>query len=102
VGGNKTRKVKYASSPQPALRWKNGFRRGCSVRSFLSLVCVSHPRPLSAERRQDIGLLAGHFLEKFAAEQHKKVNAFSAQVLEFIKTKPWPGNIRELENFIER
>ncbi|NLP10595.1 sigma-54-dependent Fis family transcriptional regulator [bacterium] len=103
VGGNKIRKVNVrviaAASSSLEKRVQEGlFREDLFYRLYVYPIQV----PSLQERGQDIALLAGHFLEKFAAEQHKKVSAFSAQVLEFIKTRPWPGNIRELENFIER
>ncbi len=57
--------------------------------------------PLS-ERQGDVRLLAEEFLRRFAKEQDKKINGFSAGVLEFIETYRWPGNVRELKNAVER
>ncbi|RIK71196.1 sigma-54-dependent Fis family transcriptional regulator [candidate division KSB1 bacterium] len=54
------------------------------------------------QRQQDIPLLASHFLEKHARRQRKKVAHFHFDILEFMKQQKWPGNIRELDNFVER
>ena len=57
--------------------------------------------PLRA-RREDIPLLARHFLEKFNAQAGKSINGISALALQFLLQYNWPGNVRELENAIER
>jgi transcriptional regulator with GAF, ATPase, and Fis domain len=53
------------------------------------------------QRRNDIPLLAGHFLQIFAAEQKKKIEGFRPEAMRFLLDYPWPGNVRELENTIE-
>ena len=58
--------------------------------------------PTLNERRDDIPLLANYFLHKFAKQQGKKIECFHRSMLDFIKHRNWEGNIRELENFIER
>ena len=58
--------------------------------------------PPLRERREDIPLLAQHFLAKFAVENQKEVSAFSPEAMDFIMNYDWPGNVRELENAIER
>ncbi len=58
--------------------------------------------PTLEERKNDIPLLANSFLSKNAKEQNKKVKFFNKDILEYMKIKQWPGNIRELENFVER
>ncbi len=58
--------------------------------------------PTLNERRDDIPLLANYFLTRFAKQQGKKVECFHRSILDFIKQRNWEGNIRELENFIER
>lgn len=60
-----------------------------------------HTPPLS-ERRDDIPLLAYHFLNKCAGLMHKDVREIDPQVLELLKTYDFPGNVRELENIVER
>ena len=54
------------------------------------------------ERKEDISLLANHFLKLYSKQQDKKVISFHEAVIDFVKNKQWTGNIRELENFVER
>jgi two-component system response regulator PilR (NtrC family) len=60
-----------------------------------------HLPPLR-ERREDIRLLAEHFVARFAARMGKPVTGISAAAVECLEAYPWPGNIRELENALER
>ena len=66
----------------------------------LNVVPVSIP-PLR-ERKDDIPLLAKHFVNKFNLAFNKKVLGFSEKALEALRRYRWPGNIRELENLVER
>jgi DNA-binding NtrC family response regulator len=58
--------------------------------------------PTLAARRDDVPLLCQHFLTKFAAAQGKKIDKISPAVLEVLLNYEFPGNIRELENIMER
>jgi two-component system nitrogen regulation response regulator NtrX len=58
--------------------------------------------PPLRERREDIPLLARHFLKGFCAEYGKREKTLSADAMELFLQHPWPGNIRELKNVIER
>jgi transcriptional regulator with PAS, ATPase and Fis domain len=60
-----------------------------------------HIPPLS-RRREDVPLLAYHFLKKCAARMGKPVTEISAESLTILKAYDFPGNVRELENIIER
>jgi two-component system response regulator PilR (NtrC family) len=60
------------------------------------------PLPPLRERREDIPLIAEHFLVKFAEQMEKPVSAISRPALELLMQYEWPGNIRELENVLER
>ncbi len=60
-----------------------------------------HAPPLR-ERRDDIPLLAEHFLSRFARQMGKRVAKVSDAAMECLKRYAWPGNVRELENVIER
>lgn len=54
------------------------------------------------ERIDDIPLLANHFIQKFNKLHERNIEGIDADALEALKKYPWPGNIRELENAIER
>ena len=58
--------------------------------------------PPLRERAEDIPLLIEHFVEKFAQRQGKTILHIPDEVLEVLKLHDWPGNIRELQNVIER
>jgi two-component system, NtrC family, response regulator PilR len=58
--------------------------------------------PSLRERREDIPLLARHFLESFRKSMDKPIEAISPQAMSRLETYDWPGNVRELENTIER
>jgi len=58
--------------------------------------------PPLRERKTDILLLADHFLEKYAKENHKDIRRFSTPAIDMMMDYHWPGNVRELENCIER
>ncbi len=58
--------------------------------------------PPLRERREDIPLLAAHFLARYAAEIGKPVGGFSQQAIELMLSYDWPGNVRELQNEVQR
>ena len=58
--------------------------------------------PALRERREDIPLLVGYFVDRFARRAGKHFQAISKKSLDLLQTYPWPGNIRELQNVIER
>ena len=77
---------------------KGKFREDLFYR--LSVVPIHIP-PLR-ERKEDIPLLAEHFLQKYNKRAKKSINSISSHVKKALKEYDWPGNIRELENTIER
>lgn len=58
--------------------------------------------PPLRERRDDIPLLADHFLKKYAEKNRKSVKGFSPMAMDMLLKYDWPGNVRELENAVER
>jgi len=58
--------------------------------------------PALEERKEDIPLLANHFMRIFSKQQNKEIENFHEEVIDLMKSHPWEGNIRELENFVER
>jgi formate hydrogenlyase transcriptional activator len=58
--------------------------------------------PPLRERREDIPLLVSYFVERFAKQMQKRIDSIPAGVMKALKASHWPGNIRELENLIER
>jgi formate hydrogenlyase transcriptional activator len=58
--------------------------------------------PPLRERKEDIPQLVSYFVQKFAKQMQKKIDAISPAVMKGLTAWDWPGNIRELENFIER
>ena len=58
--------------------------------------------PPLRERREDIPLLVEYFIDRFARKAGKKIRRINKKTLELLQSYPWPGNIRELQNVIER
>ncbi len=58
--------------------------------------------PPLRERREDISLLAGFFLNDYARKNGRKAPALTRKAVEVLETYPWPGNVRELRNIAER
>ena len=68
---------------------------------FYRLNVIPIHLPPLRKRRNDIPLLARHFLRRFAVEQSKEIQDFSSEAMRLLLDHPWPGNVRELENSIE-
>jgi two-component system response regulator AtoC len=103
VGGTESIKVDVrviAATNQPLepLVKSGKFREDLFDR--LNVVTITLP-PLR-ERKEDIPLLANHFLQKFSEENHKNISHISPEALGILTQYSWPGNVRELEHTIER
>ena len=68
---------------------------------FYRLNVIPINLPPLRERRNDIPLLARHFLKRFCSEQGKNVQEFSPESIRILMDYSWPGNVRELENSVE-
>ena len=69
---------------------------------FYRLNVVQITLPSLRERRDDITLLADHFLRRYAQKNQKPMRGFAPAALERLESYAWPGNVRELENAVER
>jgi two-component system response regulator AtoC len=69
---------------------------------FYRLNVIHLTLPPLRERREDIALLANHFLQKFSAENQRDIIEIDPTAMSMLTAWPWPGNIRELSNVIER
>jgi Nif-specific regulatory protein len=103
LGSNRTRKVdvRIISASSNSLRTlvdKQLFRDDLFYRLNVYPISV----PSLGERREDIPLLANHFIRRFSQGQNKSIETIHGDLLDYLKQRNWRGNIRELENFIER
>jgi DNA-binding NtrC family response regulator len=103
VGSTETKKVdiRFIGATNTDLQEqvkKGSFREDLFYR--LNVIFIQLP-PLR-QRKDDIPLLAGYFLAKYNKIMGKEVKEFSAQAMDSLVNYPWPGNIRELENVIQR
>ena len=69
---------------------------------FFRLKVITVKLPPLRERRQDIPILANHFLSDYAKSLHKVVQSFTKEASDYLNSYPWPGNVRELEHAVER
>jgi PAS domain S-box-containing protein len=69
---------------------------------FYRLNVIPLEIPPLRERKEDIPILIEYFIDRFARKAHKKVRTIEKRTLELLQSYSWPGNIRELQNVIER
>ena len=69
---------------------------------FYRLNVVSMEMPPLNQRKEDIPLLADHFLQRFIRETNKAIDKINREAMDELMLHDWPGNVRELENAIER
>jgi two-component system response regulator PilR (NtrC family) len=69
---------------------------------YYRLDVINIKLPPLRDRREDIPLLADHFVRKYAAENDREISGVTPEALAILMDHPWPGNVRELENVIER
>jgi len=103
VGGTRTievdiRIVAASNADLPKAVEERRFREDLYFR--VNVFPISIP-PLR-ERREDIPALVEHFIKKYAVQMRRQVRGISKEALQLLMGYHWPGNIRELENFVER
>ena len=103
IGETKTRKVDVrlitaTNRNIEALIEKNKFREDFYYR----LNVINIHIPALRQRKEDIPLLIDHFIKKYAKENEKSISGISSEALDILMKYNYPGNIRELENLIER
>jgi DNA-binding NtrC family response regulator len=103
VGSSKTRKVdvRVLSATNADLKLESAEGRFRSDLLF-RLNTVELPIPPLRERREDIPLLAAHFLKQYADRYRKPIKGFEPAALQRMLEHPWPGNVRELDHSVER
>ncbi|AEG94555.1 sigma 54-interacting transcriptional regulator [Ramlibacter tataouinensis] len=69
---------------------------------YYRLNVVTLSLPTLAERREDIPLLANHFLHKLATKYGRRLSGFAPEALKALTTAAWPGNVRQLYNVVEQ
>ncbi|MCI0445805.1 sigma-54 dependent transcriptional regulator, partial [bacterium] len=69
---------------------------------FYRLNVITIPLPALRDRRDDIPILAQHFLKQYADQNKKEIKGFDQAAMSYLMNAAWKGNVRELENAIER
>lgn len=103
VGGTKSVKVDFRPVAATNKNLEKALVKGLFREDLyfrLNVITISIP-PLR-ERREDIPLLANHFLQRSNRVNGEKINNISTEVMDLLMNYEWPGNVRELENVIER
>jgi transcriptional regulator with GAF, ATPase, and Fis domain len=103
VGSNTTKKVDVriiaaTNISLSNLVYQKNFREDLFYRLNVYPIHI----PSLEDRYEDIVYLADHFLRKFAGQQNKSAEAFNDEIILFMNQRKWTGNVRELENFVER
>ncbi len=103
LGGTKTIKVDVrviaaTNVELETLIRQNKFREDL----FYRLNVIKIELPSLRQRKEDIPLLVRHFIDIYSAENDKEISGVTEDILEILEGYDWPGNIRELENLIER
>ena len=103
VGASRTRKVDVRVISATNLDVQQGVEEGRFREDLLfRLNTVEIHLPPLRERREDVPLLANHFLRRGAAQYRKALEGFTPDAMKALLSYPWPGNVRELEHAVER
>jgi formate hydrogenlyase transcriptional activator len=103
LGGDRTHKVDVriiaaSNRDLKAMVDAGGFRSDLYYRLHVFPLSV----PPLRERREDIPLLVDHFTRKYARRTGRRIDAIPAEAMDVLRRYEWPGNIRELQNILER
>ena len=103
VGGNQTIKVDFRCVAATNKNLEQLIEEGKFRPDLYYRLNVFHIElPPLRERKEDVPLLVDYFVRKFAREMNKKITRVSPAAMNLLQQQPWPGNIRELENAVER
>jgi len=103
VGGNELVKVDVRFISATNKNLEEEMKKGEFREDLYYRICVFPIKlPALRERKEDIPLLAAHFLKKYSDQEGKEIDGVSSDALDLLMAYNWPGNVRELENAIER
>lgn len=103
VGGSRTITVDIRLVVATNKDLKKGVEQGYFREDlYYRLNVVNINLPPLRERREDIPVLVAHFMQKLSSESNKAAKKFAPEALEYMTAYEWPGNVRQLENVVER
>ena len=103
VGGTQPQRVDVRIITATNRDLRQAVRRGTFREDLYFRIAVLHiDLPPLRERREDIPLLVAHFLRRIASEYQKGIRGLTARAMEALIAYSWPGNVRQLENWIEQ
>ncbi len=103
VGGSNLIDVDFRVLSSTNLDLNKSISEGTFIEDlFWRLNVITIEMPPLRERKEDIQLLVHHFVTIFSEKSHKNIKGVSEEAMEILKKYNWPGNIRELQNVVER
>jgi DNA-binding NtrC family response regulator len=103
VGGSDLKDVDFRVISTTNLDLNKAIEEGTFIEDlFWRINVITIEMPSLRDRKEDIELLANHFLNKFGEKNNKKIKGIARETMDILKKYHWPGNIRELQNVIER
>ncbi len=103
VGGNQSIKVDFRCVAATNKDLEKLIEEGKFRPDLFYRLNVFHIQlPALRDRRDDIPLLVNHFVDKFSQQMNKRINRVAPGAMNLLQQQPWMGNVRELENAVER
>ena len=103
VGGNQAIRTKVRVIAATNRNLKAAIEAGIFRSDLFYRLCVFPiEMPPLRERKEDIPILVEYFIDRYASKAGKKIRSTNKKTLDLLQSYPWPGNIRELQNVIER